>query len=112
MDAPARTRYEQSKKQTVMRFSLLSLLSAASLLAIDASAQLPLVGVTNTVWRYLATGADPGEDWKYPTFDDSSWPTGRGLFGNESNYPYPMATPVLGPGMGGPMTAYYRTRFQ
>src|SRR5688572_24969725 len=97
-----RTRYQQSKKQNVMRFSLSSIAVAALLLVIDASAQLPLVGVTNTVWRYLATGADPGEDWKYPTFDDSSWPSGRGLFGNEVGYPYPFNTVVEGVGMGGP----------
>ncbi len=78
--------------------------------AIGAAAQ-SLISPTNQVWRYFASNTGPALDWASPTFDDSSWPEGRGLFGKESNYPYPVATPIIPPTQGGPVTAYFRTHF-
>ncbi|MCY1020568.1 polysaccharide deacetylase family protein [Pyxidicoccus sp. MSG2] len=33
------------------------------------------------VWRYDASGVDPGPDWFLPAFDDSAWATGPGELG-------------------------------
>ncbi len=86
--------------------ALLALLSAS------ATAQTPLVGITNHAWKYHATtGGDPGDGWQNPGFDDSSWPSGRGLFGIDSGYPYPFATSFPGPIAGGPVVAFFRTTF-
>ncbi len=85
-------------------FGVLSLL-----MAVDASAQrTQLTHPTTTPWRYLADGSDQGVAWQASGFDDSSWPQGTGLFGNESNYPYPMGTTI--PGLT-PINVYYRTHF-
>ena len=32
-------------------------------------------------WRYLDDGSDQGTDWQAPSFNDSSWATGRGTLG-------------------------------
>lgn len=91
----------------------LKMLAAALLLqvAASASAQL-LVGITNHNWRYFATtGADPGAGWQNVGFDDSSWTNGRGLFGNDTGYPYPFASTFAGPSAGGPNVAFFRTTF-
>jgi hypothetical protein len=77
--------------------------------------QVPIFGVTNWLWRYEASGTDLGTAWRQPGYDDSSWPQGYGLFGFETTpavYPYPFNTLVPAPRNGGPITAYYRTRFQ
>ena len=76
-----------------------------------SQAQTQLIHPTTHQWRYLADNTDPGATWFSDTFNDSAWPTGTGLFGNEANYPYPVATSIAGPSTGGPPTTYYRTRF-
>lgn len=84
------------------------------LLITDVSAQTQLIHPTNTVWRYqtdLAAQQAAGTDWVNPAFDDSSWPEGRGLFGNDTGYPYPMHTTGSGLGAGLPMANYFRTHF-
>jgi len=98
--------------RSVMRPSLLAILFAAMLPGIAAYSQ-PIVGVTNTLWRYYAQVEPPAADWALSSFDDSAWATGRGLFGHDTAvYPYPFNTLVPAPATGGPLTAYYRTRFQ
>jgi Immunoglobulin I-set domain len=82
--------------------------------AVVASAQrTTLIGPTNTNWRYLADGSDQGTAWSAPGFVDTSWSQGRGLFGNDTGYPYPFNSYVPGPSTngGGPITVYYRTHF-
>ena len=80
--------------------------------AVATAAQgLTLITPTNTTWRYFTNGTDPGTEWSAPAFDDSSWPQGRGLFGNDSGYPYSFNTFIPGPAMGGPLTVYFRTHF-
>lgn len=82
------------------------------LVAASVSAQTTLVGITNYAWKYFAVaGGDPGENWAAPGFDDSAWPTGLGLFGRDSFYPYPFATEIVGPGGGGPLVVFFRTTF-
>jgi hypothetical protein len=74
-----------------------------------------LVGITNHFWRYDDSGTDQGNAWRQPAYSDSSWPQGRGLFGQEpdsNNYAYPFNTFVPAPPNGGHITVYYRTHFQ
>ena len=87
--------------------------SMLSMFAIPAGAQVQLFHPTNTVWRYqtnLAAQQEAVGDWVNPGFDDSSWPEGKGLFGNEVNYPYPMNT-TAGQGFGPPLAVYFRSHF-
>ncbi len=70
------------------------------------AAALPVAGQpgvflspTNTSWSIWTNGTNPGygpipgaPEWAQPSFDDREWPTGRGLFGNDSGYPYPFQT--------------------
>lgn len=96
-----------------MRLLLIAAFVAATLTPGSAVFSQPIVGVTNTLWRYHAEVEPPAADWALPSFDDGTWPTGRGLFGQDTAaYPYPFNTVVLPTTMGGPLTAYYRTRFQ
>lgn len=77
--------------------------------AVAAIAQpVQLIHPTTTSWRYLADGSDPGTTWKDTSFDASAWLQGTGLFGNESNYPYPMATTIPG---ATPIAVFYRSEF-
>ena len=92
------------------------MLAAALLVqvAVSASAQ-QVVGITNQNWQYFATtGGDPGVGWQNVGFDDSTWLTGRGLFGNDGGYPYPFPSFFQGPGNAatpGPNVAFFRTTF-
>jgi len=73
----------------------------------------PAIDSTNQVWKYLVQGPEAASDWTWPDFDDSSWPSGVGLFGFESTpfvYPYPFQT-VWQP-VDGRFTYYARTHFQ
>ena len=83
--------------------------------AVSASAQTTLVGITNKNWQYFATrGVEPGVGWQNVGFNDSTWLTGRGLFGFDTGYPYPFISVFQGPGNAatpGPTTSYYRTHF-
>ncbi|MCA9212661.1 MAG: PQQ-binding-like beta-propeller repeat protein [Planctomycetales bacterium] len=36
-------------------------------------------------WKYLDTGADPGDDWTKPDFDDQDWKEGAAQFGYGDN---------------------------
>jgi len=90
------------------------MLAAVALLqlAVSASAQT-LVGITNHNWQYFTTAGGPSADWATVGFDDSTWLTGRGLFGNDTGYPYPFPaeSQFPGPGGGGPVVAFFRTHF-
>ena len=43
-----------------------------------------LLPLTN-VWRYNVSGLDLGTSWQQPLYDDSIWPSGRGVLGYEDN---------------------------
>lgn len=86
-------------------------ISMALWLPASATAQLQLLHPTNTVWRYqtnLAAQQAAGADWVGPGFDDSAWPEGKGLFGNDSGYPFSFNTPIPLPA---PLALYFRTHF-
>ena len=36
---------------------------------------------SDSSWRYLDDGSDPGPSWRTPEFDDQTWPEGQGQFG-------------------------------
>jgi len=100
-----------------MRAIKMLVIALALQLVVAAQAQT-LVTVTNTVWKYLADGVDQGTDWKNSGFDDSTWLSGRGLFGNDTTIAgYTavggFATTINGTGStpAGPQTAYYRVHF-
>jgi hypothetical protein len=74
-----------------------------------------LIDRTTAVWRYRWQHSTPGDNWAHPTFDDSKWKTGSGLFGfgdgdddddqPEDTFLDPHQSPT-------PLTAYFRTTFQ
>jgi hypothetical protein len=91
--------------------------SPATLQVLDGlvvSELFELLPMTN-VWKFDASGRDLGTDWRQPAFDDSAWASGPALLGFEdsvpSPYPFPILTQFRAPGQGGPITAYFRTRF-
>lgn len=92
----------------ILAATLLALLSTA------AAAQTQLLHPTNTVWRYqtdLLEQQNAGVAWVNPGFDDSAWPEGKGLFGNDGGYPYAMNTTGTGLANGLPAANYFRTHF-
>ncbi len=63
----------------------------------------------DATWKYDASGQDLGTAWREPEFDDSAWPSGQGLFFNETatlaaekNTEIPL----------GIVTYYFRTTFE
>ena len=61
-------------------------------------------------WRYLDTGVDLGTAWRAPAFDDSSWKTGKGIFGYGD--PNQATTLGFGPNSSGKyITTYFRRTF-
>jgi hypothetical protein len=135
-----RGRRKGSKKRQVMRgiysktFVLaLALLGMASLVSSTfAAADIQILTTTNTPWRYntnCATLDPPATLVSLITqlsYDDSAWPQGVGLFGNEpaptagdpTEYaPYNVSptqttrTFITNPGGGGPLITYFRTTF-
>lgn len=60
-------------------------------------------------WRYDQSGRDLGTAWYAPDFDDGTWPEGGALLYNETaELPAAKTTPLT----LGPLTFYFRTRFE
>ncbi len=76
--------------------------------------QTTLVGFTN-LWRYNVSGSNLLTAWKETAYDDSSWPTGRGVFHNETSSVIPAPTntflPLTGTAGGRITNYYFRTKF-
>jgi len=49
------------------------------------SLPVDLIGVTNTVWKYNQTGDNLLTDWKEVVYNDTAWPSGRGVLGWETD---------------------------
>lgn len=66
-----------------------------------------------TMWRYDRSGTDLGTAWKEKGFNDSAWPQGAALLGQESTTVVPMRTPFsrLDDAGVGIITFYFRTHF-
>ncbi len=97
------------------------LLAAAVVLPLAAKAQtVQLLTVNQSTWSYQTNKVDPAyvpaDAWTAPEFNDSTWPTGKGLFGTEPGIaayaPWVIQTPIVPPQAGaGVISSYFRTRF-
>lgn len=80
-----------------------------------APASFTLVGLTTQTWRYNQTGTDLGTAWRQPGYtNDSTWPTGRGIFALEDDHSVALInTPLLLTNAAGArvLTYYFRTTF-
>jgi len=76
---------------------------------VNLIAGIPFVNYGD-VWRYNDKNVDLGTAWRAPTFDDSTWPQGPGLFGFENaSLPAPgIHTPFTNSQQ---LTYYARTKF-
>ncbi len=73
-----------------------------------------LIGLTNYFWMYEQSGTNLGTTWRLPDYDDSAWPSGRGLLAREDNASItPLTNTVLSLGTGTTQipTYYFRTHF-
>src|SRR5829696_6686387 len=92
------------------RFVLTAVVLAGLGLAnvVHAQNQVVLFGLTNT-WRYNETTSYDGTNWTAPSFDDSTSPSGRGVFAQETNtFVASRTNTVLTLGR---TTYYFRTSF-
>ncbi|HWN97009.1 MAG TPA: lamin tail domain-containing protein, partial [Methylomirabilota bacterium] len=66
-------------------------------------------------WKYDQSGAELGSAWKEPGYDDSAWPSGRGVFGVEDNSAITTLTNTVlsltNSAGERVITYYFRTRF-
>jgi len=103
------------------RISLILLTSLVSLLAGSVSlkaAPIHVMDYTNKVWNVWTNGTDPGygvtagsPDWAQKTFDDTAWPTGVGLFGNDGTVYAPYGFTTVTPPPSVAIRFYARTHF-
>jgi hypothetical protein len=87
--------------------------SASAVVAVT-EAPVVLMGLTNHFWRYNQTGTDFGTTWIPTNYNDTAWPTGRGLFAQENLAAINALTNTvltLNPGSGQIPTYYFRTTF-
>jgi hypothetical protein len=101
------------------RFLLLASLSIATDFGCQsATAQIVLLSLTNSVWKYEQDRNLDETGWQSPNFVDDTWPLGPGLLGFEDNpevHP-PIQTMLFppdlpAPGLPAPRTYYFRTQF-
>jgi hypothetical protein len=94
---------------------LLLLLLVVAAGAVESPAQNTgtLLNFTDT-WKYDQSGLELGTAWRTNDYDDSSWSSGRALFGFENSVPYPYPLSVRTPlTVSSTITSYYfRTTFQ
>src|SRR5512139_1759892 len=70
--------------------------SALAQFSVGARAETVSLIPTNSAWKYLDTGADPGAAWRAPPFNDNGWATGPGPLG----YGEPFLNTLLNIGSG------------
>ena len=80
-----------------------------------AAAPYVLLHLTNKLWRFNDFGDDLGTAWSVPAYDDSSWLSGRGVFGLEDNAIIVALTNTVlrrtNAAGAGIITFYFRTEF-
>ena len=72
------------------------------------------VGLTNAVWRYDQSAADLGTAWREVAYNDTAWPTGRGVLAFENQPLVNALTNTVLNLSNGPtriITYYFRTHF-
>src|ERR1044071_5486263 len=88
--------------RVVSRNNSSALASLALMLMLFGAGPLPaaaeqistLVDFTN-IWKYDQSGLELGTQWRTNTYDDSTWPLGRGLLGFEGTpQPYTVHAPI------------------
>ena len=63
-------------------------------------------------WKYDQLGSRPAAEWYRIEYDDTAWPSGPGLLGeDDAPLPHPIRTYVAAPDSGGALTTYYRHTF-
>lgn len=89
--------------------ALASSLSAISLLLPASLAARDIVAAgSNSIWKYLDTGAAPSARWHQPDFDDASWKSGPAPLG----YGETRLNSELGAKERKPITVWFRHEFQ
>lgn len=111
----------KGRMRSALTTAMRCFLVAAAFLALPRASEaqsIQLLTFTDSSWSYHSNKVDPGyspaDAWTAPGFDDSSWPTGKGLFGleNAGVYPFPFNTRIDNPQSGaGPLSSYFRTHF-
>ncbi len=80
-----------------------------------ADAPYVLLGLTNSFWKYEQTGTDLGTAWQGTNYDDSAWPSGRGIMALETDAAFVTArtNTVLSLSNAGvrTVTYYFRNHF-
>src|SRR5688572_14840096 len=102
------------------RFLLLASLAFATIFSCrSATAQVVLLSLTNSFWKYEQDRNMDGTGWQSPNFIDDTWPSGPGPLGFEDNPQVqpPIQTMLFPPdlpaaGLPAPRTYYFRTQFQ
>lgn len=91
----------------------LALAVAACAAPVQAQETIPLIELTNTLWKYLQGECPVGTAWAQPGYDDAPWPVGRAMLAFENN---PAVSPLVHtvlqpPSLLGGGAAYFRTHF-
>lgn len=80
----------------------------------ETAIQTALVSFTNS-WRYNASGSNLLTAWKETGYNDSAWPSARGVFFNENSSVIPAPTntflPLTGATSQSITSYYFRTKF-
>lgn len=100
-------------RHTPLALATLAALVAGQLVAAGQDL-ITLVNVDDqTLWSYDRSGADLGTPWKEKGFDDSAWPKGAALLGDEGTTVAPMRSPISRYNDDGNYvtTMYFRTHF-
>jgi hypothetical protein len=88
---------------------------APGAISVHAQQVTTLIQFTN-VWSYDQSGRELGTAWRTNDYDDSAWPSGRGLLGREPDTPgqYSMHAPISTPlDVSVTVTTFYfRTTFE
>lgn len=87
--------------------------TASAVVAVN-EASFVLMGQTNQFWRYEQSGTDLGTAWTATNYNDTAWPLGRGMLGQENLAVVNALTNTiltLNPGSGQIPTYYFRSTF-
>jgi len=95
------------------KFLWLALAGMACVTPLKAQESIPLLGLTNTIWKYLQGQCPDGTGWEQASYDDSAWPRGLALLAFENN---PAIAPLIHtvlqpPNLLNGRATYFRTRF-